>query len=106
MTAVIRLEEEDDREREAMSRALISGAHTEQEEDDEGVNGPAQGTGLQMQHESEQAEHSEQGYVDEELVRRTDEYHRAEAVQQFGRTGSWNGKGENGLLARSWLMLV
>ncbi len=46
-----------------------------------------------MQDESEQAEHSEQGYVDDELVRRTDEYHRAEAVQQFGRTGSWNGKG-------------
>ncbi len=63
------------------------------------MNGAAQATGLQMQDVSEQAEHSEQGYVDDELVRRTDEYHSAEAVQQFGRTGSWNGKGENGLLA-------
>ncbi len=45
MIAVIRLEEEDNREREAMSRALISGAHTEQEEDDEGGEQSGAGNG-------------------------------------------------------------
>ncbi len=49
MTAVIRLEEEDDREREAMSRALIFRRAYGAEGEDEGVNGAAQATGLQMQ---------------------------------------------------------